>query len=1050
MRASKDDSRKASMLYAWLMMMGMSAFAAVNWPIETTPDAVKGVWMDNFADATNLAFTTKTPMVLFWANTGCEYCEELEKAINSSTFTTWRKSHTDYIYNFVYASGGKDLPPNANSGAKAFAQTAGGTMSALNYYPFVCLYWPKADGTVLLTRLLGRASYLNNAAYRAGKSLADEFAACLEKHFAGYEPAPLPPAYTGGDLAFTDEYDNARLEAEIGRTTSVEVPLTRDSGIVGHEGTNTVRCVHVGRIILDRAVIWDAGQAKASIDIPIPSDAAAGETVSISLYDTSGNLRGAVNLYLVTPKDNSPKNPLFIGERTADTLRYGEWTMDLDVAMAKYRANAGSRLLALVGGSLWCPDCVMMDAHLLDHAEFRDWAKANKVILVDIDIPNLPNTTNSPSLLTRVVSRASDGYISGRGTLEPDETQRWQSGAGYLSRHMVSETAATAVIARNRSLAGRNTLNGGWNSPDRANQSRTGVPIFVSLRRDGTLAGRIDAFSAVAPSEFKMAYLNRLDELLAAAEDSPDSGDDESNASWQTTSETFSGTGTSAPATLSAVDLVDTYSLAAVDSGAATQMVTVQGSDADATVTVSILQVIDGNVTTLATSAGRLLDGVSASGVIATGSSYYVQVSGEASGTFVIDSAAVDTKASYTISGTRTNIDNPYSNNWISKAATTMLPLYGAGGGFDNALVGTLALTFKKTKAIAAKYSDGRRTIASFTGKWNAADISADGTAAVTLMKKDYDLALRLKADSTVSAAVSDGKRTLSSGGCRLAEGYGDFAGFYTVALPCIDISAAAATDAGCTFMTLKMTSSPSVKSGRFIYSVYLADGKKLSGTTYVTWLDANFGVVPVLSTSGLNTFAAAVKIRRDAGNAASSRAVVAADGAAACWSGSNGIQPFTHRLGAYGSYYDKNRSLVEQSGVRELVWAVDPASLSASEAYGALSSVAGAGAKLKVEDKKIFSVGRIKGFTFSFNRTTGIFKGTSSLAFEKKGKVTASYTGIILPGWFTECDCGEDDDTLIQLEALPFGLGYCIFSDKANRKTVKRSFYIGLEASAE
>ena len=48
----------------------------------------------------------------------------------------------------------------------------------------------------------------------------------------------------------------------------------------------------------------------------------------------------------------------------------GEWTMDLDVALAKYRANADSKLLVLVSGSLWCPDCVMTDAHLLDRAEF--------------------------------------------------------------------------------------------------------------------------------------------------------------------------------------------------------------------------------------------------------------------------------------------------------------------------------------------------------------------------------------------------------------------------------------------------------------------------------------------------------------------------------------------------------------------------------------------------------------------------------------------------------------------------------------------------------
>ena len=67
------------------LLIEMSVSAAEGWPIETTAETAKGVWMDNFANATNLAFTTKTPMVLVWGNTGCEYCEELEKAINSST-----------------------------------------------------------------------------------------------------------------------------------------------------------------------------------------------------------------------------------------------------------------------------------------------------------------------------------------------------------------------------------------------------------------------------------------------------------------------------------------------------------------------------------------------------------------------------------------------------------------------------------------------------------------------------------------------------------------------------------------------------------------------------------------------------------------------------------------------------------------------------------------------------------------------------------------------------------------------------------------------------
>ena len=100
--------------------------AADEWPIATTSEAAKGVWMDNFAMATNLSFTTKTPMVMFWANRRCEYCEKLEAAINSAEFKEWQTAHSDYIYNFVFAEGGKDLAPNIGSGAMEFAQSANG------------------------------------------------------------------------------------------------------------------------------------------------------------------------------------------------------------------------------------------------------------------------------------------------------------------------------------------------------------------------------------------------------------------------------------------------------------------------------------------------------------------------------------------------------------------------------------------------------------------------------------------------------------------------------------------------------------------------------------------------------------------------------------------------------------------------------------------------------------------------------------------------------------------------------------------------------------
>ena len=1025
--------------------------AIEGWPIETTSEATKGAWMENFAMATNLAFKTKTPMIMFWANSQCEYCERLENAINSDEFKAWQAAHPDYIYNFVFASGGVDQDPNADSGAMEFAWSANGTITPLNLYPFVCLYWPKADGTMFAASRVGRAGLMDEASYRAGKPLVEEFEAFIETQFSEYSPEQSIPEYVGGELAFSAEYDNARLEAEVGNTKYVNIPLRRDVVTEGYVGTNTIKAIYGDETILDNALVWDEQQTSASVAVPIPADAIAGEKIAVTLYDDSGAARGTVNVHVVAERENSPKNPYFVGERTVDQLQYGEWTMDIDVAMAKYRANADSKLLALVGGSLWCPDCVMTDAHLLDRAEFREWAAANKVILVDIDIPNLPNTTSSPSLLTRIVSRTSDSYVTGRGTIEADEAQRYQSGAGYLSRHMVSEAAAAEIIERNRKLAGTNTLNGGWNSPDRANQNRTGVPIFVTLRRDGTLSGRLETFSAVAPSEFKSAYLNRLDELLATSDDAS-GADEEANASWQTTANEFSGVGTSSGATLSAVDLVDTYELAPIAEGAVEQSVTVAGENPNTTVTVSLLQVMDGMATTLATAEGTLSDQVTVRGAVGIGARYYVQISAAATGTLAIDSDSPSTVAAYTITGTRAEIANPYSNDWIARAATAVLPLYGSENG-DTVLLGTLTLNMRKNKTISAKYSDGKKTLATFSGRWSVDDIAADGTARLALERKGYALVLSLKADGTIDARISNGDETLSSGECGLSDSYPDFAGYYTVLLPELNEGASSATLAGPSFMTLKMLSASMQKAGRFSYVVYLANGAKLSGSAYVTWYDADFGIVPILKVSGGYTVAISLKIRKDAGKAPSSRAVVALRGVTSRVACAKSGKAFDLSVGAYGSRYDKDSSLADQGHVDsglKFVWTADTSQISDSSAYGALESVTGNGSGLTVGAKGMAATGRTNGFSFKFNKTTGIFSGKTTLAFERRPKLSAKYLGIVLPGWFTDCDCSEDDDKLIPIVSLPFGVGYCVFSDKADHKTVTRSLPVEIDLPAE
>jgi len=978
-------------------------------------------WDTDFVAATNRAVALNRPLVLFWANQGCEHCEDLEKGVQTAEFASWRNA-SPYLFCFVFGEKGKD--PDGTTVVRDFAASAAGTKDkALTYYPFICLYWPKRDGSLAVE------SFTTDNASKL-KERADKF-------FAGYEDIP---AYVGADLEFNGDYPRARLEAEVGFTAYVDVPLVREGAATPFAATNVVvACLGDVELLRD-VVVWKAGESRCAVRVTIPNSAVVGDVIAVALNDEGGGNRGVVNIHIVGEQHNSTKNPFFIGEKTAETLSYGEWTMDLDVAMEKYRADPDAKLMAIASGSLWCPDCMMTDEHILETEAFKTWAVQNKVILVDIDVPNFPNVTNSACLLTRVVGRTSDGYISGRGTLATNELERYQSGDGYLSRHMVSDQAAAAVLARNQSLVGKNTLNGGWNNPDRTNQNRTGIPNFFALRRDGTVAGSFETFDAIGPSEFKDAYLRRFSELIALC---VDGSGEFANRSWQTTKDSFDGTST-ASADLSAIDLIDTYKLVATKDVADMQTIMVRGGDTNTVITVSIISVTGGTAKTLSTVRGSLSDGVGVSAVISsTGGDYYVSIAGEGSGTLSADSSAANTITAYVLTGTRTKIENPFSNDWTAKATTATLPLFAAGG---SALKGTLALTLKKDGKITAKYSDGKKTISTFSGKWDA-NIAADGTATAFLSKKACTLSLVMSANGIIAAEVDDGTIKLNSGNCGLAENYGDFAGTYTVLFPATDESAVI-WHSGFPVMTLKMATTKAAKAnGRFSFTVYLPDGKKLSGTSSVTWCDANFGIVPVLKTSGVNTFSAALKVRRNAGAAPSARAIVAIDGAEAMWTSNAKTGAFAKAFDVRGSWYDKKSSLL--TGIADemlnLKFSPDISSIEESPSYGALVSFAGQGSKIVVTATKA-TAEKTTGFTFKLNHTTGIVTGTTRLTFSnKRGTVSAKYIGVLAHGWFSDCDCGEDSDGLIEMENIAFVAGYGLFADKVGRKTVIRSFPVAI-----
>lgn len=981
-------------------------------PIETSKGpVVPGEWNASVTEGQKYAEANKVPMLAIAGSSTCAHCHAVQSACNTEEFKKWA-AERKIVMAFSEAYADRTLCKPSNS----------------NTLPFVWVYWPKSDGTVVDEKFTGTESAMPS---KAGETLAGQIISSVDLYIGDWQ-REAGKEY----LTFESNEEGARLEAETGITRYVDVPLKRDAYLKGYIGTNRVTAVCNGAPILDRVVLWNADELEMSVRIDVPEQAAAGDEIVVTLYAQDGEERGSVNIFVVEPRENSPKNPLFVGERTAATLGYGEWTMDLDVALEKYAAEPESKLLVLFGGALWCPDCVMADHFLFDREEFREWAVEKKVILVNIDIPNNPNEPSGSScLLTRHVSKASANYRSGRGAIadESDYEEEYQSGAGYLSRHMVSEKAAEAVYARNRKLATTNWTAGGWNNPTRANQNRPGVPVLYSLTRKGELAGCLDVFSSVAPRAYDAAYLSRLEELLAMAE----SGETPlTDGAWQTTKLNYDGKApTGFAGTFSAVDLTDTIALDVLGYAAAEQTIVVKGADASVAVTVSMISVVGTSETTVATASGNLAEGVGVSGTITAKETYYVVVTAKSEGALDIANPAAATSVAYALTGTREPIANPYSNAWTTTATTATLPLYSADG---SALAGSMELKLTKKGKISLKVSNASKRIATLSGTWDT-EISADGTATATLEKNGVKASLTITAEGVITADVS-GAVAMTSGECALEADYGDFAGAYAIALPLADATGAYCGDA---YMTLTMGSDKSSRTkGKMKYKVFLPDGKKLGGTTGVTGRDANFGVVPIAKTSGGNTFTAALKVRRNGGRAPSRRAVIAADGVKAAWKSGETVR----ECGVFGSFINKTESLVALSGVEKIAVVFDTSTIATSEQHGTFLSAVYDGGSLAVTDATIATSEKVKDFSFKLNRATGIFQGRTALSFTGKAKVSAKFSGVILPDWYSDCQCEEDGDIVVPMEFKPFGVGQCSFSDIVGGRRVKRSIPVLLE----
>ena len=86
-----------------------------------------------------------------------------------------------------------------------------------------------------------------------------------------------------------------------------------------------------------------------------------------------------------------------------------------------------------------------------------------------------------------------------------------------------------------------------------------------------------------------------------------------------------------------------------------------------------------------------------------------------------------------------------------------------------------------------------------------------------------------------------------------------------------------------------------------------------------------------------------------------------------------------------------------------------------------------------------------------SFNKRTGVFKGTMKISFER-GYVKGKFTGVVLPGWH-DCGCEGPPDPADPFGidvSQPFARGAVWFSDTLNGAAATRGAVVTIDEYEE
>ncbi len=1075
----------------YLTLLCAVAFLGANQVMADT--ATLSGWGSDFVAATNDAITMNRPLILVWANKGCEHCEALEADLQELNFVSW-KNTKDFVFCFVQGNDYKD--PDGTTVVRDFAASAGGTSaSKLSRFPFVCFYWLKKDGTVVATCYSTESA---NSVIRTADELFAAYLVDAQWFFAVTDAA------------------NDRYEA-IETTAHVDVRLVRRNGDVSVAEAGKLNVAWPDSLMPAAGydVAWAAGVTSTTVRVSLDRGAAAfpvNKSLALTLVDSAGKDRAAGAIHFVADPGNWPENPHWVGDYSAADLPWGEWTLDYATALEKVQSEG--YLLALFTGVKWCPHCIGCDQSLLSptNVAFYNWAKENKLALVEFDQPRQYLTA------PRLLSDEQDSRKTGAASV---------SGVSYLSRHAIDPSGAAAVAARE--LQATKTVE--WLAPE-TTAKRLSNPTFLLIRKDGTVAARLKARENADRSFDTEENIGRLRDLLLLADGANEKDGYVSTTSLsislgdtvsprfqindrtkcyrfavsQVGSATFavaepsygkslvlsvlcgtnvlaSGTGMvtahlkqkhlAGPLTLKAEAYTDTS--ASVCSGGASSVFDAKIASSfvgdvigdgesdgpgygegglpcfgwetyelnlwnnfDPGYSLNLVNVDGASLINLRKVSGTLPGGVKIKYDKATGRVVLTGAPTKVSGDAVTVTYAVSAKiGGKNVVGPpakfKFSVANPTSvNKQVGTAVNADVPMETE----DGVIAGVLSFKQTARGKITVKYTGTEAKTFSASGNWSS--LGEDGTAATILKAKggaevvlSLDTAGNLAVEAEVPAAftafVPQGAKVSVQGGTvaigSSASEMASFNGYYTVVLPRTSEGGAVA---GTGYLTLNFTSAAAIKAGKVAYAGFMPNGKKFSGTGYLS-VSGDTASLAVFKRVSQDVYGAELKIKAHAATGLNSPETSRAVTGKGVHIHRETGNSYVNMASAYGSWYPAKKSPSEICSAFGI-----------GTHYG-LYIGGGLFGLVEADSKGLTLVSAAKTVRLTYNKASGAFNGKATVKLNEESQTSGNISGVLNPGW-GDCGCGDG------YTILPFGEGAFVYDGKIGQKRVKLSLPVTLE----